>query len=190
MTSSINTWKLCWATDRQVSFLVRVKKCHCMLSSFFISCLSSLSHPCTHSQTHFLWNCQASSVVFSCHCVCSLCACWALTSPSPPPPAAEPPEFNASRSNINTASGLLWSFCECSAAALWHEAVLRKQQVVRRVHRGDCLMTWQQLCRCVTTAASARRSARICWGRRTRMERTWSETARPSREPCACVFSE
>lgn len=49
---------------------------------------------------------------------------------------------------------------------------------------------WQQLCRCATTAPSAGKSVRICWGRRTRMELTWSETARPSREPCVCVSSE
>lgn len=50
--------------------------------------------------------------------------------------------------------------------------------------------TWLQLCLCATMAPSAGRSARTCWGRRTRKEPTWSETARPSREPSVCVFSE
>lgn len=49
---------------------------------------------------------------------------------------------------------------------------------------------WQQLCLRATTAPWLRRSARICWERRTRMELTWSETARPSREPCVFVSSK
>lgn len=119
---SINTRKLYWATDRRVSFLVRVKKCHCMLSSFIISCLSSLSHPCTHSQTHFLWSCQASSVVFFCHCVCSLCACWALTSPASS--CCRTSRVQRLRSNIDTAVWtsveLLWM--QCSRSLTWSSA--------------------------------------------------------------------
>lgn len=49
---------------------------------------------------------------------------------------------------------------------------------------------WQQLCLRATMAPWLRRSVRICWERRTRMELTWSETARPSREPCVFVSSK
>lgn len=49
---------------------------------------------------------------------------------------------------------------------------------------------WQQLCLRATMAPWLRRSVRICWEGRTRMELTWFETARPSREPCVFVSSE
>lgn len=71
-------------------------------------------------------------------------------------------------------------------------AMLKKQRGSLKQLSHICwsVATWPKLCRSVTMEQSARRPVKICWDRRTRMEPIWSGTARPSREPCVCVFSE
>lgn len=70
-------------------------------------------------------------------------------------------------------------------------AVLKKQRgSYKQLSQCRSVATWPKLCRSVTMDQSARRPEKICWDRRKRMEPIWSGTARPSREPCVCVFRE
>lgn len=69
--------------------------------------------------------------------------------------------------------------------------MLKKQRgSLKQLSQCWSVATWPKLCRSVTMEQSAGRLVKICWDRRTRMEPIWSGTARPSREPCVCVFSE
>lgn len=163
--------------------------------SLMLLSLSCLARVHTHV-THFLWSClSVSGFLLSSHSAqCQRCALTSLCSPP-----------SSRRFAPGTLTELLYGLCVRSPRDLkeWEKPFLEMSlfwesrscwEVFWLVHvsrlSAGFSSPWQQPCLRATMAPWLRRSVRICWERRTRMELTWSETARPSRGPCVFVSSE
>lgn len=101
MMYSINAWKLYWATDSQVSFLLHVEKCHCLLSAFLSLACASPMHTLTNTLPVKLSG-QLSGFILSL-CLFALLVLSADLSQPASCCCCRTTRVQRSRSNINTA---------------------------------------------------------------------------------------